>query len=273
MTVGHGEASMQNLGETFKNLLPQNKGLLSVVPDEAQCPECGYFDPSHPDVQIAVRQRVDIGWKSFGVMAQCKCKAIEGERKEKALLRRQQANLPHEKGEQRLFENFEQTAATREMFEAIRDFAEGKPPHILMAVGSFGSGKSHLAEAAGRFVLARGYAVRYELVSSMLDSLRHTYHIDSDHDLQMWLEWYNTRYLLILDDLGMEAPKDWAIEKVSAIVDDRMRNGRRTIITTNKGEDGLKETVGPRLASRLYQTNAKLQDVRVVVTTAKDYRK
>ena len=264
---------MQSLSETLKSISAKRNDWTNVVPDDAQCTVCGYFNIAHPEVAEAILQRVQAGDKSFGQRIQCKCAAREAERQALEQRRRDDANLPHERLEHRTFGNFEPVAGTEEMVVAAKEFVERKGPLVLVFLGGVGAGKSHLLEAVGRAVLDQGRSVRYELVSSMLDRLRHTFHPEVKEDIQSWLSWYETRYLMILDDLGMEKSTDWTIDKVTTLLDGRMRDGQPTLIATNKNEAQLQEMVGDRLTSRLYATNRDLHDVRLVVTTAKDYRR
>jgi hypothetical protein len=53
-----------------------------------------------------------------------------------------------------------------------------------------------------------------------------------------------------------------------------LRQGDRTVITTNLGADALASNLGARLASRLFQANRELNEVKVVVlaSSLRDYR-
>lgn len=56
---------------------------------------------------------------------------------------------------------------------------------------------------------------------------------------------------LILDDLGLERPTDWTIERLYALVNRRWLEERPTIATTNLSPQALEEAVGARMFSRL----------------------
>ena len=68
----------------------------------------------------------------------------------------------------------------------------------------------------------------------------------------------------MLDDLGTEAAKDWAEEKVDRIIDWRYINRLPLVVTTNVRGDAL----APRIASRLADRSCS----SVIQLVATDYR-
>lgn len=247
------------------------------LPAEGQCPVCNGWDVSHPDVKRILTERDPHNRLMLLIMARCKCASVADVAKRNLEMRWQMANLPHSKDKTltpRTFDNFQALPGTEAMVKAAKNFVDDIPPRILVLAGKPGLGKSHMLEAIGRALLDKGRKVRYEMVSSLLDRLRHTYAEHTESDLFSWLQWYSSQYALLLDDLGMEAGTDWAIEKLTAIIDERLRQGDRTVITTNLGPDALANNLGARLASRLFQANRELNEVKVVVlaSSLRDYR-
>lgn len=62
---------------------------------------------------------------------------------------------------------------------------------------------------------------------------------------------YNPIQTLIIDDLGVERPTDWAQETLYAIIDRRYRDCRQTIFSSNYSLDELSERIGDRITSRI----------------------
>jgi DNA replication protein DnaC len=57
--------------------------------------------------------------------------------------------------------------------------------------------------------------------------------------------------LLLLDDLGAEKASEWRVEQIVMLLDARIRNGLRQIVTTNAGYSDLAVRYGDRVMSRL----------------------
>jgi DNA replication protein DnaC len=57
--------------------------------------------------------------------------------------------------------------------------------------------------------------------------------------------------LLMLDDMGAEKSTEFSITTLYIILDRRIRDCRRTIITTNLSKEEIEKTFGARIASRL----------------------
>lgn len=182
----------------------------------------------------------------------------------------QEASLPYPDSEARTFASFVPREGTEEMLTAAQVFARGEGPPVLVLAGSYGSGKSHMLEAIGRAVLDRGFTVRYEMAGRFLVRLRSCFEMDAIAEFSELLDWYYIRYLMLLDDLGMEKPTEWASERLTELVEERLTKGRRLVVATNKSREQM-QAVYPRLASRLFGEN--VPGLRVVYVTATDYRR
>lgn len=202
----------------------------------------------------------------------CRCADNKRQAAERRARRYADANLPHQRPGQtaRTFENFKPTKGAVQAVKSANAFSDGEIS-MLTLVGVQGTGKTHLLEAIGRRCLEAGETVRYDLVSELLDRLRGTYAAASEEDLWSVTEWYRTRGVLLLDDIGLEAATDWAAEKVTALVDERYRNGGRLVVATNsKDRDTMADHMGARLADRLWDVNSGI--VHQAYITSPSYR-
>ena len=256
---------MKTLAEDFQRLRSAGEAL----PNDSQCPECGYFDITHPDVRRILIDRDQS--KRVLSSAQCKCRDRETIETAKTVLRYEQAALPVGKKEF-TFGNFEPKPGTGEMVKAAGRFLRGEGPRILTLVGNPGAGKSHILEAIGRSALEMGRSVRYDLAANFLNRLRHTYNSDSGDDVFDLLAWYQRQSILLIDDIGLEQATPWVQEQLTALIEGRIQSGGWTATATNWDKTRMAEHLGPRLASRLYSTNSELGAAEVVITTAGDYR-
>jgi len=117
--------------------------------------------------------------------------------------------------------------------------------------GPVGSGKSHLAAAAGHAIAARGRSVAYVTTGGLLAFLRGGF---QDRSADQRLASLQEVSLLILDDLGTERKNradgpSWAEEQLFEILNARYVHQRATIITSNLAPDAaLDERLADRVA-------------------------
>lgn len=122
----------------------------------------------------------------------------------------------------------------------------------LVLAGGVGTGKTHTAYALGHAFARRGQWVRAVTVVDLLAAFRP----DGDHGLVRAAQ---ACHVLILDDLGATKATDFAVEQMTALLDLRIREGRRTIVTTNDTETDLEAAWGGRFVDRLrYRRTVKV---------------
>jgi DNA replication protein DnaC len=145
---------------------------------------------------------------------------------------------------------------------AVKRFANSFPnvSKGLCLIGPHGIGKTHLAVAAMRTVLANGnQAVFYE-VSDLLRLIRSTYNpVTKTAEMQI-LQPLLTTQLLVLDDVGKEKTSEWVEETMTFIVNTRYNHRLTTIFTSNYEDnpdaealDSLRVRVGSRMYSRIHE--------------------
>jgi len=106
-------------------------------------------------------------------------------------------------------------------------------PRGFVMVGETGVGKTHLAAAIARRVVERGYSVRWCNVAALFMKIRSTFGRDAEMDEQDLLDELVAPDLLVLDDLGVERPDGWVIERLYLVLGRRYEACRTVIVTSN----------------------------------------
>ena len=235
-----------------------------TLPNSTQCEVCGRFKVDDPDyIRLTQGHRFAVA---------CICAKKEEEQRQADLKRIAEANLPNP-SYPHTFETWDrETEGTAEIAGAAHRFARREGPTVLVMVGGTGAGKSHLLEAIGRHALGQGRTVVYETSKSLLDNLQSTYDRDNPETFRYRMDWYQTRGVLLLDDVGAETSTEWRISQLTDLIEHRIQYEKPMAVTTNLDRDEMIDKLGPRIGSRLFATNPGLS-IKLVVTTAKDYRR
>lgn len=137
---------------------------------------------------------------------------------------------------------FEMVDGRKDGFEAACKFIRGEvDPPLLLLYGEPGRSKTHLAVAIGLAWIAQLRWVQYYYVGDLLDELRaglrmDKYQVPGEYNPKTTdsiLQFCKNVPLLILDDMGIENPTDWAFEKLDTIVNHRYDKKLATVITAN----------------------------------------
>lgn len=121
----------------------------------------------------------------------------------------------------------------------------------LILAGSVGTGKTHAAYAVANAAVARGLVVEAWTTHDLLSALRP----DGDPTA---LRYAREADVLVLDDLAVSKVSDWAQEALTSLLDARLREGRRLVLTTNAPSTALGEAWGQRALDRMMARAATL---------------
>jgi len=130
--------------------------------------------------------------------------------------------------------------------KAAHNFAE-KPKGWLVMMGTYGSGKTHLAAAIANYRAGLGDPPLFVMVPDLLDHLRATFSPKSDVSYDRRFDEIRTAPLLVLDDLGTQSMTPWVREKLYQLFNYRYNAELPTVITTSDSLDEMDARIRSRL--------------------------
>ena len=165
-----------------------------------------------------------------------------------------------------------------------REYPKTPKPGLLF-IGLPGTGKTHLAVAALRGLIGRGFEGVFFDFQNLLDRIRSGYDSASGTADREAYERVLETEIVVLDDLGAHRITDWVEDTVTSIITYRCNNKKATLVTTNlrdpemgdqrgtglqddiQSKYFLEERIGMRARSRLFEM-CKL----VKMPAVEDYR-
>ncbi len=147
------------------------------------------------------------------------------------------------------------------------------PKPGLMFMGPIGSGKTHLAVAVLRALIARGFeSIFYDYIN-LLGRIRSGYDAEADPADRQAFQTCLDIDVLLIDDLGSHRVMDWIEDTLTAIITHRCNHKKPLIVTTNlpdpdagdnivqrtpgvvgvEYKTSLAEKIGERARSRLFE--------------------
>jgi len=136
----------------------------------------------------------------------------------------------------------------------------------LVLRGNTGCGKTHLAVAILATQKCGLFDLRFITVPDLLLKIRSSFSENSKESEEEIIKEFSSIPVLVLDDLGAEKTSEFAVTTLYIILDRRIRDCRKTIITTNLSKEEIEQTFGARIASRL----SCMENIKINMP---DYRK
>ena len=134
----------------------------------------------------------------------------------------------------------------------IYDFDKDNDKNLLF-YGDTGLGKTFMSSYIAKELLDKGYLVIYQTAFKMFEIIEEYKFRNSDNHLSR--EDYENLFecdLLIIDDLGTELTNSFTISELFIILNTRLLNGKKTIISTNLNPAQLGELYSQRIFSRIF---------------------
>jgi DNA replication protein DnaC len=156
------------------------------------------------------------------------------------------------------FENFMGNIKIAEYLKSIAYSNEN-----IVLTGGPGCGKTHLAVAMMRHTGSGKFITVPDLLLKIRDTFNSNERSLTEQEL---IDSYSSEPFLVLDDLGAEKSTEYSITTLYLIINRRINEERKTLITTNLSLQQISESLGERIASRLSGMN-------IVKINMPDYRK
>lgn len=162
------------------------------------------------------------------------------------------------------FDNYQPTCdKAGRVLEVVKSYA-AKWPELravgtsLILMGPPGTGKTHLAIAALRAVLAReGETAIYADFADLMLEVRSTYGGGNSEREGTVIQQYVRPSLLVLDEVGVTAGSDHEKATIFHVLNKRYLARRPTILVTNLAAPELKAFIGERVYDRLRENGGK----------------
>lgn len=146
--------------------------------------------------------------------------------------------------------NMEKILETVEIF--IETFEDANDMNLLF-YGSTGLGKTFLSHAIAAEMMAKNRSVVYETAFSLVHIFEDkVFHKKGDDEAEMAYDSVFSSDLLIVDDLGTELVNSFTISQFFNVLNTRLIEGKKMIISTNLTPHEISTVYGDRIFSRLF---------------------
>lgn len=123
----------------------------------------------------------------------------------------------------------------------------------LLFYGATGLGKTFLSHAVAAEIMAKGVSVVYETAFGMIRICEDkVFNKSGEREAEMAYDSLFKSDLLIIDDLGTEMANAFTIAQFFNILNTRLIEGKKTIISTNLSPREISAVYGDRIFSRIF---------------------
>lgn len=218
---------------------------------ESLCPACQDALEQAETERERARQRVEFEQAQKRSESRLRKQRLAGSQIPEKYLSRSFANYRAEgEGQQRALEACQRFVAR---FPELQRSGGG-----LIMTGRPGTGKTHLACAAGNALLAQGHSVVFLTVARMIRKIRETYRRDSALTEQQVLDALVAVDLLLLDEVGVQRGTESEEQLLFEVLNERNALFAPTVLISNLTAAEIKTFIGERALDRLREGGSKL---------------
>lgn len=268
-TSSHAERSGSGSSDARDGLTPIGDSVRSFIAFEPDGGECPRPECHNTSGRVILRGRVPISLP-------CADHAAEDEARmraeERARLRERYfaRSGMTERLSHLSFETYRRACGDAEGREAlalaekwVADYKAGRGVRSMLLFGPRGTGKTGLAWSIVRSLCEDGFEAKIVNFAHLLEAMKDCYakKIPTTQAAEA-----NRVPVLVLDDLGVERPTEWACGQLYGIVDHRYERGLPTIYVTNYSPDDLARRLGrddlvagQRILSRMTERALKIE--------------
>lgn len=129
----------------------------------------------------------------------------------------------------------------------------------ILILGDTGVGKTHLIECMTTMAIEKGIVLKYSTAFNFNQEML-KYHCAKLEEKGDYIDPYLNSELLFIDDLGSENKiNNITNEYLYLVINERMQNHKKTVITTNLDFKQLQDSYGERIFSRLMHKKQSLK--------------
>lgn len=168
--------------------------------------------------------------------------------------------------DKKFYESKFENADKSQVINFLKKYSEkfkvtGNAPAGIFLYGSVGTGKTYAASCLANDLMENGKTVLFMSFALYLIKIRESFknNFEDTNIESEILKYVKTCDLLIVDDLGVENVKEFAIEKLFTLLDTRYRTKKPFIITTNLSIEAIKEKFGERIYDRITGSTYKYE--------------
>lgn len=131
---------------------------------------------------------------------------------------------------------------------------------FLIVMGGVGTGKSYMCACILNYLYSLEKNVYYTNHRRFITDIQNP--ISEGKSSDEITQRFMYQDILIFDDLGSGTNTDWQKEKILDVIDFRYSHNKKTVITSNFDRVGLKEFVGARTVSRIFDNKNTIIDMK-----------